>query len=439
MANFELKLRHYEDVSGFVSHRSHDVSEQSMQKRAYAVTFLEQNFSKKSHNPKLVSSAEGKISKILFTIPKNIHNENGKPLWNIYQNIFKQLPEHTLIVLAVQQQALSFVHQWVLEHGIKERFFFIEIPAHINITVWAEDPFVVAEDTISGEKYFMEPHSFPRWEDGFIASFVSEKLNWNRTKLPIYFEGGNILVGDDFFLIGADYPIVSMGQTRKIIKPKDNESETDFICRIYNESLDATRKMIIVGSTLPVPSNKTSEIEINGEQWTETFFQNNEGGTVQPLFHIDMFVTLAGRKNGGKYRVLVGDPRLAAEILELDTIQYSMPELFDDVAKGLTNKGFEVIRLPLPMIYMDDPEKKKRRWYFASYNNCLVEIINEHYKTIWLPTYGYGAWEVLRKTDKYAKAIFEELGFNVIQLADYHPLAEDSGSLHCIKKYLDRI
>jgi hypothetical protein len=136
--------------------------------------------------------------------------------------------------------------------------------------------------------------------------------------------------------------------------------------------------------------------------------------------------------------VLVGDPRLAAELLGEEVVVYAMVELFDNVAENLERIGFKVIRNPMPLIYLDNEEKKERSWHFAATNNVLVEIIDNDNKTVWLPTYGYGNWTELKKTDEYNKRLWEELGFKVIQLGDFHPFAQNSGSLHCIKKYLER-
>jgi hypothetical protein len=100
--------------------------------------------------------------------------------------------------------------------------------------------------------------------------------------------------------------------------------------------------------------------------------------------------------------------------------------------------GFEVIRNPLPTVYLDDPDEKERMWYFASSNNALVEISGDEHKTVYLPTYGHGAWKELQKTDEANQKIWEELGFKVIMLGDFHPFAEHSGSLHCIVRYVER-
>jgi hypothetical protein len=85
---------------------------------------------------------------------------------------------------------------------------------------------------------------------------------------------------------------------------------------------------------------------------------------------------------------------------------------------------------------MDDPSAKERMWYFATSNNALVQ--NAPTNDVWLPTYGYGNWKELTKTDAANKKVWEDLGFTVHQLSDFHPFAENLGAVHCIKKYLGR-
>jgi hypothetical protein len=94
------------------------------------------------------------------------------------------------------------------------------------------------------------------------------------------------------------------------------------------------------------------------------------------------------------------------------------------------------MRNPLPLVYMDDPAARERVWYFATANNALVQ--NGTTKDVWLPTYGYGNWAALEKTDAANEAVWNGLGFTVHKLTDFHPFAENLGAVHCIKKYLAR-
>ena len=92
----------------------------------------------------------------------------------------------------------------------------------------------------------------------------------------------------------------------------------------------------------------------------------------------------------------------------------------------------------MPITYVDDAANRERMWYFATSNNCLVQIDDEIGNQVWLPTYGHDPWAELAATDDANRRIWEELGFDVHQLADFNPFAQGLGAVHCIKKYLER-
>ena len=175
---------------------------------------------------------------------------------------------------------------------------------------------------------------------------------------------------------------------------------------------------------------------IEGERWTEVLYAGT--GYHQPIFHIDMFVSLTGRSPSGRYRLLVGSPAEADRVLGRQPLPHAMSEVFDDVARELEAQGFEVLRNPLPLTYVDDPEERERFWYFATSNNCLVQIDDAEGNHVWLPTYGHGAWSELAATDDANRRLWEELGFTIHLLADFNVFAQNLESVHCIKKYLAR-
>jgi hypothetical protein len=315
----------------------------------------------------------------------------------------------------------------------------LTLPNHLNFSIWAEDGYATTLDRSTGRGYFVEPFEFPRYADGLIADFVANNIDLDNTQAPLYFQGGNLLIGDSFFMIGADYPANSLRYIDRVILPDPGEEPPAAIQRLYHEYLDRERELLVVASTLPVPAETAEPIQVEGEQWTEVKYFGNHPGTQQPLFHIDMFITLVGRSRGGRYRVLVGDPKMAARILGIPLWPHSMSEVFDDIAHELKKLGFTVIRNPLPLVYVDDPDTKERLWYFATANNALVQVPNRGQRIVWLPTYGHGAWAALAATDRRNREIWERLGFEVRQLGDFHPFAANLGALHCIKKYLKRI
>src|SRR6185503_3726641 len=252
----------------------------------------------------------------------------------------------------------------------------------------------------------------PRYGDGLIADFVSNATDLENSQAPIYFQGGNILIGDDFFFIGADYPANTLKYVGGVLTPEPNETPERLVRRLYSEYMDHSRTLHYIGSTVQVPAQLERTITVNGQQWTEKLYYGNHPGTVQPLFHIDMFISLAGKDSAGKNQLLVGDPKMAADALGVPLWPHGMQEVFDNIAKGLARLGFAVKRNPLPLVYMDDPHDRVRLWYFATANNALVSIDGAK-KRVWLPSYGFGNWSTLSITDEANRAIWQGLGFQV--------------------------
>lgn len=434
-----IRTRHYRLIQELSSESRQDLPESGMRRRAIAMTLLQQ-YSHLPEQPSLVSSADGALEAMVFAVPAYVFRYDDNPLWKVYRDLFLQLPAYTELHLLVPDggDTRENLEGWLSEQGMLDRARFHEVPADIKILVWAEDDYEVVQDRKDGSYHIVQPHSHRRAADDYSGYFLSKSLGINRVKAPLYFEGGNLLIGDDFFLMGADYIVDSMLDLEGVLLPGKGTLATEQLAHLFSRYLDTERKFLVVGSLLYVPQEAEQEFELDGVTWTETLHAKNIEGTVQPLFHIDMFITLAGRGKSGKYQVLVGDTRLAAEVLGEELTNYAMPDVFDDVAAMLERQGFDVIRNPLPLTYIDSPEERHRKWYYATSNNAVVEVKSETEKTVWLPTYGHGNWKYLRKTDEANKQVWEKLGFKVVQLEDFHPFAEKSGALHCIKKYLRR-
>ena len=152
-----------------------------------------------------------------------------------------------------------------------------------------------------------------------------------------------------------------------------------------------------------------------------------------------MFVSLAGRGDDGRFRVLVGDPREAARLTGEPLQPHAMAPVFDDIARGLAGRGYDVTRAPLPLVYADDVDARVRSWYFATSCNVLVHAPAGERPVVFLPTYAHGPFaSTLDATDARNVEIWESLGYDVVALGDFHPFAVNLGAAHCIKKYLAR-
>ena len=383
-------------------------------------------------HPELVSSATGRLEEILLTIPHWLFS--ARKYAEVYRDFFRKFPRRVRYVCVIQKSKRRSLGRWIREFDLHGRVEIVPVRDNLNFTEWAEDPYVMVQDRGAGMSYFVEPRVFNRHSDNRIADIVAAADgNLGLLPSPLVFQGGNVLIGDDFWFIGADHPRASR------IRAGQGETEAEAAARVYGNALDRRRSLHIIGTDIRIPAHSLRTIRKNGQKWTEQRYRGNRRGTRQPIFHIDMFMTLAGRDAHGVPVVLVGDPEMADRILDRDDRpKEALYEAFHDISRQLVQSGFHVVRNPLPLVVSEDQRRKERMWYFATSNNAIVQI-TPHRKTVWLPSYGYGDFKELAATDRENRRIWQEdLGFTVHMLTDFHAYAYDLGAAHCIKKYLVR-
>ena len=390
--------------------------------------------------PRIVSSAHGAIRHVLLCYPS--YADGDDVYRDVFVDLFRKLPESVELTIVAHPSVVADLEQVVDTERPESPTTIVEAPDHLHYTVWAEDPYVVVEDgdTDTPRRFLVEPFTFPRAGDSVVADLVAEASDVQSTQSPLFFQGGNVLIGDDFVLIGVDYLFETLDTFLRyqpvLGMPEDRGEAQEFIVDLFRQTFDREREIFFAGTRRRVPATETRRVRIEGEEWTEVLHAGT--GHHQPIFHIDMFLSLTGRAESGRYRLLVGSPAAADRLLDRPPVAHGLNEVFDDVARQLEAQGFEVVRNPLPLTFVDDPDAKERFWYFATSNNCLVQIDEAGGNHVWLPTYGHGAWSDLAVTDEANREIWEELGFTVHQLADFNVFAQNLGSVHCIKKYLAR-
>ncbi len=390
--------------------------------------------------PRIVSSAHGALRHLLLCYPSYA---GGDDVYReVFLDLFRQLPSSVELTVLAHTSVVGDLQQSVEAVRQVAATTIVEAPEYLNYTVWAEDPYVVIDDVASEppRSFLVEPFTFPRAGDSIVAELVAEASELQSIQSPLFFQGGNILIADDRVLIGVDYlyeTLETLARYHPVLgMPEDRAQAQEFVVELFRKTFDPERDFFFVGTRLRVSDVESRPVTIEGERWTEVLYAGT--GYHQPIFHIDMFVSLTGRSSSGRYRLLVGSPAEADRVLGRQPLPHAMSEVFDDVARGLEAQGFEVMRNPLPLTYVDDPEARQRFWYFATSNNCLVQIDDAEGNHVWLPTYGHGAWSELAATDDANRRVWEELGFTVHQLADFNVFAQNLGSVHCIKKYLAR-
>ncbi len=279
------------------------------------------------------------------------------------------------------------------------------------MTSWACDLFLAGED-VDGSEALLATPSIERREDNRLPGLLADHGRQSLVYASEPFEGGNFLISENHAFVGADSPVIA--------------------------ELEQGDREIVVISAADCPAELRLSAHRGDEKWEQIFHYYNKPETRQPIFHIDMFITLAGPGADGRERIMIGDPALAAEIIDVPLHPLALAEQFNAIAEDLTARDFDVIRNPMPMIYMDDVENQKRTWFYASSNNVLVQRTDGDGDIVWLPEYGHDNWPELAKTDAANRDIWENLGYEVRMISDGQRLAENLGGLHCLTNVLKR-
>jgi hypothetical protein len=383
----------------------------------------------------LISSVHGRIRRVLVTIPYWVLRYGDQaeigPYERAYAAVLTRLPADVERVVACHAEVAATVREWTDGLGIGSKTRIVSVPDDLRFTVWAQDACLV--QSIRDRFRFLAPSTFPRLDDASVLALVAEELGLELVTTDLVFQGGNVLVGDTFWLLGADAVL-------QTLRAELHDGEMPAI-RTFAEALDPVRRLVLIGSDRAIPGNTSrttgGSASGGGPAWEELIHTGNRTGTRQPLFDLDTFISLAGRGPDGRYRLLVGDPGLAARLTGSTLPDHALPDVFDDVAAQLAGLGFDVRRNPLPLVHHDDPVLRRRRWYFASSNNLLVEIDGED-RRVWLPTYTDDDYPELHATDQRNAEIWSELGFAVEPLPTFHAFARGLGAVHCICKCLAR-
>lgn len=411
--------------------------------------------------PSLISSHRGMIKRLLFAFPRWAIDD---PKYEqAYRSVLSAMRPDTEFVVAHHRSTRQRIEAWFDAAGhASANVTYAPLPDHVNLTDWAEDAYVSLTDASDGTHYLMEPWEFHRAGDALIADAVEEYGDVRAAQAPLIFQGGNCLISDGVWLLGKDYFSDSMDLLERprppIAVPEDADPVT-FVTQLFSQYVDGGRRLLLVGTGRPIALK-----ELAGSRDGGKFFLDVAGGgvgTFQPIFHIDMFLSLAGPDEDGKRQILVGSPALADELLGTAS-PFALQSVYDAIARALSREDFKVIRNPLvhhptlgqvltlrdlrdlaqrqgnealgPAIDdlvaagAKDPDRVTiRQWHHITWNNCLVEDSQQHGRHVYLPTFGHGGHANLSKVDDHMSELWKSLGFETHMLGDFNPFAERQG------------
>lgn len=251
--------------------------------------------------PRAVSSAHGPLRHLLLCFPERAARSPGYRA--VYADLFTTLPAATRLTVLAHPQAAAELHRLLKTAGREDRATVVESPPELEFTVWAQDPFLAVADRGSGP-CLLQPRYFRREGDAKIAETLAASTSIATARSSLSFQGGLVLTGDDFILIGRDClaPTLEALAKHHGMGPPAGRDPVDWCAELFRNSLDPDRRIIFVGTSLEVPTETIRPLA--GNERVELLHAS--AGSTQPLDHLDMFVSLAGRGASGSYRLLVG-------------------------------------------------------------------------------------------------------------------------------------
>ena len=426
--------------------------------------------------PELTSSYRGGIECILFAFPSVPHFGRSERT-DAYQSVIRELRVGTKFIIAHYEEDREVIESWFLSVGhSSEAISWVPIPSYIDFTDWAEDAYLSLKDAFDNTFYLMEPWEFPRSGDQLLADSIEEYTTLNASQAPLIFQGGNCLIADDFWILGKDYyqDTIDMILDQTLpLKVKPDEKVEDVVRKTFSDYVDKNRPMFVAGTKKKIPLAAYVGSKENGEFILDIVGAGT--GPYQPIFHIDMFISLIGKNEDGKFEMMVGSPKLGNELFGLPDKPHNLQAAYDEIARSFKKQGIIVHRNPLvhfpeftgrkiPISYLQNlaiqnPDDKDinsalkdlyslgarendsvsvRNWHHITCNNCLVENSEKFGKHVYLPTFGHGDFSQLSVLDTHMKDLWESFGYTVHQLGDFNSFAKRQGVVHCITKYIQR-
>ena len=285
---------------------------------------------------------------------------------------------------------------------------------------WVQDPFVVLESACG--PVFLEPYYYEKREDRWIAEQVSSQTDATIKSTPLDIQGGNILIGDDYALVGPDLI------ERVVERTGDRKQARDLLAR--------TLGLKKVGS--PYLNSKS---RIGGPV--------KKGDTgFQPLYHLDLYITLGGKNKAADEVVFVAElpgwlmQKLDLANLHLHELSQALDETcawFRQDAPSETGRKWTVYRVPIV------PHKSKDIlgnpvYFFHSFNNSHMEQYGDVRKA-YLPKFHADERQDFDPSspEHMAQDAYKDAGFHVTWVDNgFAQKATKLGALHCISSILKR-
>lgn len=391
-----------------------------------------------------------------------------KSLESVESNVLQIVQENVHKTLTKIQNLFSIGDSNI--HFLNEKYTASSRPLTFKTTSlpqpskWVRDAFVVGKENGRSILFESEQIKDQREQNSnrYVADFVAAEYDYCETRSVknLYFEGGNILAGEHFVLIGRqtlEKNVNTLVAGRTLSKVELNE--------LYECVKASFKKLFNQKHIFWVGTELSGSLIIDRGGFSDDMYQ--------PFVHIDLFLTLGGKTQGEQGNelemIFVGKffrkhyfedtwKKVESDVLRANRALDEIANWFTTRCYPNGDRVFQVKRLPMVLVadYWGNGEKGYDKKSVKTYNNCLVEYYmgseNQVIKKAYLPLFrgiedetfdkiNYLLWE-----HDVIKA-FEEAGFycsiceqSQVIFIDGHfdSLAYNRGALHCVTQVLKR-
>ncbi len=308
-----------------------------------------------------------------------------------------------------------------------------------NHSHYIQDPFVVMQGP-HGESVLMESFRGLNPKNQYVAEQVAAATGLLVHPTSLWIEGGNILVGNDFALIGKNllYDNLELHYPGKELDDKIGGNSCNSSITANQSITGMFKRELGVKYLKWVGLDKASSLNFNLDQGKYR---------MQPFFHLDQFVTLGGMTHAGDELILLGKidtgnifegpvDRFRSDFKKLNTMLKEIKDLLKGSGRREPGPKFEIKEIPMGGRLIEDPDGPGQyRFIPMSYNNCQVEWYHG-VKRIYMPHYpGTKGLE-----EEIQRDLVTPNGFPPIKFIpyDFDCFATGGGSLRCLTKVLRR-
>ncbi|MEM6622991.1 MAG: hypothetical protein AAF674_12230 [Pseudomonadota bacterium] len=362
--------------------------------------------------PPLLDAQEGRISRVVMAVPRRAAVHRALPL----RRVLTALPHRAAIDILVAPEATDAVSKWVDQTGPGALACLIQARTGLGFPLWVQDIVLGRDLGILSALGDPEEETIPE-----AVSTLADGAEVQVNQLNARVAGGNVLACGNRLLIGAD-------------SLRDSGMDLPTLAA----AIDPWRKPLLLGAQRPLPIEEAHPTDTPAEGWTETIHWRCIEGSRQPMPRLDLFVTPAGRDARARARFLVGCPRRGAEALGQECLPHALADAFDEIAEQLHREGANVVRNPLPLVWKDDPQRKRRTWFHLPTNNVIIDDGGKEGRTVLLPCFADESWPSLAEIDSMNAAIWAWMGYSVVRIPYMLSLAEGFGGPRRIVQVIAR-